>query len=178
MQAAAAGVLRRLVGRRDPDYEDLVQSTLAQVLTTLDRKQFRGECAPGGWAAVIARKVAVDLIRSRSRERALFLREGAGDLDVVEAGRVDLRSGPEHLTSVQEEFSRVRDALLALPPQKADVVVLHDLLGHDLTSVARQMRISLAAAQSRLVRGRREILARTRLTPPPRRAPRRSRGAT
>jgi RNA polymerase sigma-70 factor (ECF subfamily) len=177
MHAAAAGVLRRLIGAEDPDYEDLVQSTLAQVLTSFDRNRFRGDCPPGGWAAVIARNVAIDTIRARSRERALFTRDGSAEVTVAEVSPLDPRRGPEHITSVQERLAKVRAALSTVGARKAEVVVMHDLLGHDLTAVARKLRISVSAAQSRLVRGRREIVDRSQLTPPPRiPRPRRSRG--
>ena len=62
------GVVRRLIGRRDPEYEDLVQTCLVSVLATLDGGQFRGECPSDGWAAIIARNVAVDAIRARIRD--------------------------------------------------------------------------------------------------------------
>lgn len=186
MHAAAAGVLRRLIGAEDPDYEDLVQSTLAHVLTSFDRNRFRGDCPAGGWAAVIARNVAIDTIRARSRERALFARDGGAAIEVAEVGHMDARRGPEHIISVQERLDKVRAALAAVGARKADVVVMHDVMGHDLTAVARKLRISVSAAQSRLVRGRREIVAHAELTPPPRPAkpagparpgrPKRSRG--
>jgi len=174
MHAAAAGVLRRLIGAEDPDYEDLVQSALAQVLTTLGQQRFRGDCPPAGWAAVIARNVAVDAIRARSRERALFARDpAAGDGDAA-PGPLDPRRGPEHLTSVQERLDRIRDAVAAVGAKKADVVIMHDVHGDDLAVVARKLRISVSAAQSRLVRGRRAIVAVSQLTPPPRPPRRRS----
>ena len=72
VQSTVDTVVRRLVGSRDPEYEDLVQSSIVNVLSTIDRGKFRGECPPGGWAAVIARNVAVDAIRARARERRVF----------------------------------------------------------------------------------------------------------
>ncbi len=76
VRLAVSAVVRRLVGSRDPEYEDVVQASLVNILATLDDGKFRGECPPGGWAAVIARNVAVDTIRARARERRIFAERG------------------------------------------------------------------------------------------------------
>ena len=170
VRSAVRGVLRRLVGAEDPEYEDLVQSSIENVLVSFDRGKFRGDCPQGGWAAVIARNVAIDAIRARRRERQLFARDAA---DLVAADSVrgaDAKMGPEHLTGVQERLHRVKSAMLGLGAQKANVVFLHDVLGHELSDVAGILKITVAAAQSRLVRGRREIIEQIDA---PRDAPRR-----
>ncbi|HEY5089789.1 MAG TPA: RNA polymerase sigma factor, partial [Polyangia bacterium] len=160
VRSAVDLVLRRLVGSQDPEYEDLMQSSMESVLTTIDRGNFRGDCPTGGWAAVIARNVAVDAIRVRTRERQLFAHEEAdGALaDTVRNVEVGGDRGPEHLSSVQEGLRRVKSALIGLCPHKANVVFLHDILGHQLDEVATILGISVAAAQSRLMRGRRQII--------------------
>jgi len=155
VRSAVRAVLRRLVGTEDPEYEDLVQSSIENVLVTFERGKFRGDCPK---AAVIARNVAIDAIRARRRERQLFARDAA---DLVAADSVrgaDAKMGPEHLTGVQERLDRVKSAMLGLGAQKANVVFLHDVLGHELSDVAGILKITVAAAQSRLVRGRREII--------------------
>ena len=158
MGTAVRAVLRRLLGTEDPEYEDLVQSSIENVLVTFEQGKFRGDCPHGGWAAVIARNVAIDAIRARRRERLLFARDAA-DLTAADNVRgLDAKIGPEHLTGVQERLRRVKSALLGLGARKANVVFLHDVLGHDLPDVAGILKISVAAAQSRLVRGRREIV--------------------
>jgi RNA polymerase sigma factor (sigma-70 family) len=167
MWSAVNQVLRRLVGTEDPEYEDLVQSSFANVLATFERGRFRGECPTGGWAAVIARNVAIDAIRARMRERQLFARDAADATTVAETRGLDPRTGPEHLTGVKERLRGVRRALLGLKVHKANVVFLHDVLGHELDDVAGMLGITVAAAQSRLVRGRREIMAQIDLTPRP-----------
>ena len=45
-------------------------------------------------------------------------------------------------------------------PAKAEALFLHDALGHDLAEVALLTGVSVAAAQSRLVRARKDLLAR------------------
>ena len=47
---------------------------------------------------------------------------------------------------------------MGLSPHKANVVFLHDILGHQLDEVAGILGITVSAAQSRLVRGRRQII--------------------
>ena len=61
--------------------------------------------------------------------------------------------------------------MLGLGARKANVIFLHDVLGHELPDVAGILKITVAAAPSRLVRGRREIIEQIdapRGTDPPR----------
>ena len=62
------------------------------------------------------------------------------------------------------DLERVRTMLARMKPERAETVFLHDVLGHDLAEIALLTRVSVAAAQSRLVRGRREL--RHRLADP------------
>ena len=157
VQATVDTVVRRLVGSRDPEYEDLVQSSLVNVIATMDRGQFRGDCPPGGWAAVIARNVAVDAIRARARERRVF-QHGWDAAVADDRSRVVAEPNPERLTDIHLTLDRVNRALSGLGPKKARVVYLHDVLGYELGEVATMLGTTVAAAQSRLVRGRREIV--------------------
>ncbi len=129
-------VVRRLVGSTDPEYEDLVQSSLVNVLATFDRGKFRGDCPPRGWAAVIARNVAVDAIRARARERRVIAHDGDGLAD--ERSHAE-GLGPERLTDLHETLDRVNRALRGLGPKKARVVYLHDVLGYQLEEVATML---------------------------------------
>jgi RNA polymerase sigma-70 factor, ECF subfamily len=158
VQSTVDTVVRRMIGSRDPEYEDLVQSSLVNVLATIDRGNFRGECPPGGWAAVIARNVAVDAIRARARERRVFAQEGWDEVVAGDGTRSEADLGPERLTDLHLTLDRVNSALAGLGPKKARVVYLHDVLGYQLGEVATMLGTSVAAAQSRLVRGRREII--------------------
>jgi RNA polymerase sigma-70 factor (ECF subfamily) len=156
VQPIVDAVLRRVLGTNDPEHEDLVQSSLENVLATLDRGRFRGDCPLNGWAAAIARNVAIDALRARSRARRVFSHAEDDDL-VLDSPAAGL--GPERLTDIRRQLLQLEGALSRLSPSKADVVYLHDVLGYDLAEVAAAVEISVAAAQSRLVRGRREIVA-------------------
>ncbi|HLK36399.1 MAG TPA: sigma-70 family RNA polymerase sigma factor [Polyangiaceae bacterium] len=149
------GALRRVIGGNDPDYEDVLQSALEHLLEAIRHGSFRGEGTLTGWALAIARNVAIDRVRARCRERRVFAREG--DAEVLALRLV--ASGPDGPTHARQQLARFMSALSRVGPEKAEVVYLFDVLGHDLAEVAASAGISIAAAQSRLVRGRQEIAA-------------------
>jgi RNA polymerase sigma-70 factor (ECF subfamily) len=153
--------LYRVLGRREPDHDDLVQVTLEQIVITLRAGRFARGCSLATWASAIAARVAFNALRSRRSARRVF--------DAVELAKVvdDRDALDEQMVGDAERDmgirSRIRWAqfhLTAMNPEKAMVLVLHDVLGHDLAEIAAMLRVSVAAAQSRLVRARREFLQR------------------
>jgi RNA polymerase sigma-70 factor, ECF subfamily len=54
----------------------------------------------------------------------------------------------------------VRAELARMNPARAQVLVLHEVNGMDLAEIAAVLGISVTAAQSRLSRGRRELMSR------------------
>jgi RNA polymerase sigma factor (sigma-70 family) len=152
---AIAASLRRVVGGDDPEYEDMYQTALERVFRTLGESNFRGECTTAGWAYVIARNVAVDALRARTRERG-FLSLDDAFVETLPQASGDF--GPERLAEARQELSRLREALAGLRPANAIVVYMHDIVGHDLAEISKRLRITTAAAQSRLVRGRRDVV--------------------
>ena len=71
-----------------------------------------------------------------------------------------LAAGQAGSADLRREIERVRRGLDSVPAQRAEAFVLHDVLGFDLSEMAGILEISTAAAQSRLVRGRRDLHAR------------------
>jgi DNA-directed RNA polymerase specialized sigma24 family protein len=58
---------------------------------------------------------------------------------------------------VRGELRRLDASLRRIGARKSIVVYLHEVLGHELARIAPALGISVAAAQSRLIRGRRAL---------------------
>lgn len=153
------GALIRILGGREQDHDDLVQSVFEQILVALNKDHFAGAGALGGWAAAIACNLGLNALRSRVRERRVVDR--ARDPD-VEGQRARSPFDTEREASARAELARVCEELAAMNRDKATVVLLYDVFGHDLGEVAALTGVSVAAAQSRLVRGRKELHDRLR----------------
>jgi RNA polymerase sigma-70 factor (ECF subfamily) len=149
--------LVRVLGQRESDHEDLVQISFEQIILTLSSRRYAQACSLKTWASTLTAHVALKSLRSRVRRRRVFnlhvepeevLQQVGGSEDV------------ERSVSSRQELERVRRELAALAPAKAEAVLLHDVLGHGLAEIATLTQSSVAAAQSRLSRGRRELAER------------------
>jgi RNA polymerase sigma-70 factor (ECF subfamily) len=151
--------LFRIFGRREPDHEDLMQTVLEQIVLTLAERRYAGACSLPTWASAIASHVGLTALRSRRRERLVFDREN----DASSAPSRGDAGGFERELGAREELQRVREHLAAMDPAKASVLLLHDVLGHELSEIAVLTNASVAAVQSRLVRGRKDLMERLEL---------------
>jgi RNA polymerase sigma-70 factor (ECF subfamily) len=146
--------LYRVFGRREADHDDLVQTTFEQVVLTLTRGSYARNCSLKTWAARISVNVGLNALRSRRRERRVLDRnaEYPGEC----AASVDVERQSDARAALQVVMGELAD----MNPRRAQAVLLHDVQGYDLTEVAAMTDVSVTAAQSRLVRGRRELLKR------------------
>ncbi len=142
----------RVFGRREVDHDDLVQMVFEQIIVTLSRRSYARACNLRTWASSIASHVAFNALRSRRRERKVMDRDTQTDGETHAA-----RGDAEREAAVRSDLQVVRATLVEMKPQYAETVFLHDVLGHELAEIALMMRVSVAAAQSRLVRGRKEL---------------------
>jgi RNA polymerase sigma-70 factor (ECF subfamily) len=147
----------RLLGRRDADHEDLAQLAMIELVTTIDR--YRGECSLDAWTSTITARVVYKQIRKRRVERRFL---GAADPE-------DYVSRPpaptERAAIARNLMQRVRDHLAQIDEGKGWTFLLHDVCGYDLKEIAQITNVSVAAAQTRLVRGRREVQERISADP-------------
>jgi RNA polymerase sigma-70 factor (ECF subfamily) len=144
--------LARLFGKGDVDHDDMRQLALIEIVFTLHR--FRGECSLDAWVGTITGHVVFKHLRRRQTEARLFGVLEREDLLPASA----LGTAREPL--IRNLMRRASLHLEAMQADKAWAFVLHDLLGYDLKELAQMMRVSVSAAQTRLVRGRRELQER------------------
>ncbi len=144
--------LRRLLRTTGPDFDDLMQSAFERIIRTLTERPLAFSYNLAGWSSVVATRVALDSFRRRGLERRLFL-----GLEDAEVPRHD---GLERQLDARVQIKWLSQALGKLPRKHAEALLLHDVLGHDLAEIAELTDSTVAAAQSRLVRGRKHLLAR------------------
>ena len=147
--------IRRLVGPRDVDTEDLGQLAMIGLIEGIDR--YRGECSLDAWASTVAAHVVYKHIRRRSLERRVFM--ACPDME-PSCGMNATRA-----LIARDLVRRARELLSGLSEEKAWTFLLHDVCGFDLREIATITGVTATAAQGRLVRGRRELHERAAADP-------------
>jgi RNA polymerase sigma-70 factor (ECF subfamily) len=140
--------VRRLLGTRDLEGKDLCQLAFIEIVNTIEG--FRGECPLDAWVSVVTARTVYKHLRRRKLERRIFSRTS---LQMVP----DFAPAPRQSTVLRDLIRRVSEHLSRLDESRALTFLLHDAYGYDLKEIAQITGVSMAAAQSRLVRGRREV---------------------
>lgn len=144
--------LLRLFRRYDVDHEDLRQVALIELVMTI--ANFRGECSLDSWVSALTARIVFKHLRRRQAERRLF-----GELEHEDLAPHS-GSGSTSEAIARNLMRHAAQHLEAMDPNRSWAFFLHDVLGYDLRELAQIMGVSVAAAQSRLVRGRRELHGR------------------
>jgi RNA polymerase sigma factor (sigma-70 family) len=139
-----AAIVRRVVAGRVPDRDtadEIVQETLARLLAAGRRLD---DSAAGPYAIVTARNLVASHWRRtgthQRHEHRLFERHDFPH--------------PEDAVVEQEETAAVRAALGRLPTRERDVLVAHELDGHDTKSLADEAESTPGAVAAQLNRSR------------------------
>jgi RNA polymerase sigma-70 factor (ECF subfamily) len=140
--------IRRLLGHSDAEHEDIAQLCLIEIINTIRR--YRGDCALDRWVQSVTAHVVFKHLRRRRLERRLFTGLLSED---GHPGPVSL----DRAAVTRAVLSRIAGHLDRLASPRAWAFLLHDGLGYDLTEIAEMTDCSVAAAQSRLSRGRRDL---------------------
>lgn len=149
--------LVRVLGGRDREHEDFAQIALIELVQSLGA--FRGDCSLDTWISRIAARTVFKQLRRRHSDRRIFDPEASADDAVASA------TDTERDVAARSLSRRVRRHLDAMDPMKAWTVVLHDVCGHDLREIAEITECSVAAAQTRLSRGRIDLHERIERDP-------------
>jgi len=142
--------ISRLLTPDDIDRDDIAQQAMIELVTTIGR--YRGDCALDSWTSTITARVVYKHIRRRKIERRIF---GSFDPDSVLMMRSESRVGREAMA--RTIIPRVLAHLAAIDESRAWAFLLHDVCGYDLREIAEITGVTITAAQTRLVRGRREV---------------------
>ena len=159
LQPVVDRALRRVLQSNGDDHDDLVQVVFERIVRTLTQRKFAGACSLSTWATAIAAHVGIDALRARVRERAVVWEDRARGEE--QASRVS-SGNLERQLEARAEVAELHNILGSMDAAQAETVLLHDVHGHELTEIALIMGVSVAAAQSRLVRGRKDLLRRAR----------------
>ena len=144
--------VRRLLGDADADCEDVAQVAVMEVLASVRR--FRRQGTLDAWVRTVTAHTVYKQLRRKGLERKLFTA-----LEAAEPERSRL-PGPQAALRVRDAVSRVLAHLGQVDLDRATAWALHDVHGYALKEIAEITQVSEAAAQTRLSRGRRELLER------------------
>jgi RNA polymerase sigma-70 factor (ECF subfamily) len=144
----------RILGQRSEEHEDLVQGAFEQIVVTIHKQRYAQRCSLTSWASAVSCHVALNALRSRRRQRALRAESAARGLEAQ--SRPDL----ENQLAARQALERIRHELARMNPARAEALVLAEVNGLELAEIAGVLGISVMAAQSRVARGRRELMER------------------
>lgn len=149
--------LEHLLARLVPepaDVEDLLQSTLTAAIVAFPR--FRADASVKTWLFRIATCQVQDHWRSPSRRRRVAL-------ELVEEPADEVRADAQ--ADARRRLAWVYEHLAAIAPKKRIAFILHVIDGRSIEEVADAMGATVFATRSRVLWGRRALLARLRRDP-------------
>jgi len=145
-----------LMIRNRSDAEDEVQNAFWKAFQRLD--QFRGDGPFAAWLGRILENQCLMRIREARNSRFVYLDE-ANDANV----RIELvgqSADPEEQMGTEEVIGLLRREVSRIPPLLRNAMLLRDLDQMPMPDVAAQLRVSVPAAKSRLMRARLELRSR------------------
>jgi RNA polymerase sigma-70 factor, ECF subfamily len=138
--------------RSAPDAEDIAAETFVKAITHLATYRFQGESL-FPWLARIASNLVVDMTRRQSGMAAVSLNSTInGQIRALIEGLPSNSPDPHALAERQETQALVRKAILALPREQSEAVLLRYLGDLSLNEIADAMGKSEGAIKSLLHR--------------------------
>jgi RNA polymerase sigma-70 factor (ECF subfamily) len=146
----------RFVGNPE-DAFDVSQETFLRIHRALPK--FRGDSALSTWIYTITANTARNFLRSKkSRERVQVLTfpNQVGDefSTQLEQKPDSLQKSPVHQVESRALGVRIQNALMVLPEEFREAVILRDMEGLDYLEIAQQLGVKEGTIKSRISRGR------------------------
>jgi RNA polymerase sigma-70 factor (ECF subfamily) len=142
--------------RNQEDAEDALQDTLLRAYRNMDT--FRHNCKFSTWLTSIGTNTASMILRKRKTRKegnADVLNDGSGAWEATEF--VDLSLNPERLHSRRQIILVMSQEIEKLRPTLRSMIEQHYGTECSLEESARALDISVGAAKSRLMRGRKTL---------------------
>ena len=160
-EAPLYGFLRHMVGDGDAA-DDLFQDTFMRVMKALPGYQETGRFK--SWLFGIARNQALDLLRKRKREQAVFhssIQDEEEQVNPLDEGIEDADLQPDILTEKAEWAGRLEKAIKELPDVQREVLTLRfdgdmtfrqiaEVTGDSINTVQGRLRYAINALRKRL----------------------------
>ena len=142
--------VRKVLGARHPDAEDVTQEAVLGLLAALER--FRGDCTVMHYAHQVALRSALHARRHFS------VRARVGDPTLETEEPVDLSGKSPLEVAVSRQRRRIiRSLLERLPEPTAEALALHFMLGYTVDEIATIVEVSPNTVWSRLKLGKRAL---------------------
>lgn len=147
-------VISRTVARVAPrglEHDDLVQQSFVELIISLRaRPTVRSLDA---WASTVAARTVFHRLRREQLEARFAVIDDELALNLVSHDS----DHPHRLAAQREAVRGIARCMATLNADRMQVFVLHDVHGFELKEIAEILTISASNAQTRLVRGRREL---------------------
>jgi RNA polymerase sigma-70 factor (ECF subfamily) len=138
--------------------EEETQNACWKAFEHLD--QFKGEAGFGTWLLRIVENQCLMLLRRRRLARFVHLDDRDPEHGSEYIQLASPAADPEGELGNKEVIQMLKQEIRRMPPLLRDVLVMPDVSGLQMTDLAEQLSISVAAAKSRLLRARNELRQR------------------
>ena len=158
VRALIAHVLRE--PRNHPDVEDGVHEVFRRALEGGDRVRPGDPVRP--WVLGIARHVAIDCLRARTRvaaRRAPERHSDAGEQHHGVDGLADPSPGPESVVERTRRARAIADAMGQLSAEQRDALLLFHVEGLGYREIAAELGVPVGTVGTWITRGRRNLAA-------------------
>jgi RNA polymerase sigma-70 factor (ECF subfamily) len=158
LRAVAASVLRSPPD--DPDVDDAVSETMRRALE--GRARLRAGEPLRGWMVGIAKHVALDTARSRTRALKRRPPDSPDSTRDVTERIADTLPSPFDRAARTQEISRLEAVLRDLPEKQREVVVLFFIEGLSYVEIGKKLDVPIGTVATWILRGRRTLAANLR----------------